>query len=252
MFTDPYSNCATAFHLTGLGLNSGDYLGARVVGSLGDLHPAAAAAAAAANSLASTDFHFSIDNSRLSTSRTGSIRASISRKRALSSSPYSDSFDISSMIRFSPNSLATIMNGSRASSGASGSYGHLSAGAMSPMHSTMTPHLQQLQAHLLRASAGLLHPLPPHQAAAANMLSIGHVHSFQSAVAAAAAYNAAAAANGAPSSIPGNNSPFHVPLNGHTPCTHVTNVNNNQNNVVNSTTKHMVSNRRLLVYLWRI
>lgn len=93
------------------------------------------------------------------------MRASISRKRALSSSPYSDSFDINTMIRFSPNSLATIVNGSRSSSAASGSYGHLSAGALSPalgMHAAtaaiaaMTPHL--LQAHLLRASAAsLLH-----------------------------------------------------------------------------------------------
>ncbi|XP_065370731.1 transcriptional activator cubitus interruptus [Calliphora vicina] len=236
-FYDPYSNCATAFHLTGLGLNSGDYLGARGVGSLGELHPAAAAAAAA-NSLASTDFHFSIDNARLSSSRTGSLRASISRKRALSSSPYSDSFDINSMIRFSPNSLATIMNGSRASSAASGSYGHLSAGAMSPMHSAMSPHIQQLQAHLLRASAGLLHPLPTHQAAAANMLSMGHVHTLQSAVAAAAAYNAATAANGAPSNVTTNNSPFHPPINGHTNV-HAANVNSNQNNMINSTTKQM-------------
>lgn len=128
-------------------------------GQLGDLH--------AASSLASTDFHFSIDGSRLNSPRTGgSIRASVSRKRALSSSPYSDSFDINSMIRFSPNSLATIVNGSRSSS-ASGSYGHLSAGTMSPtlggLHAAaaaaagMAPHIQQLQAHLLRAG-GLLHP----------------------------------------------------------------------------------------------
>lgn len=85
-----------------------------------------------------------------------------SRKRALSSSPYSDSFDINSMIRFSPNSLASIVNGSRSSS-ASGSYGHLSAGALSPalgVHPGV--HLQQLQAHLLRsAGAGLLPPPPP-------------------------------------------------------------------------------------------
>ena len=223
-------------------MNSSDYLGARGVGSLGDLH---SAAAAAANSLASTDFHFSIDNSRLSTSRTGSIRASIGRKRALSSSPYSDSFDISSMIRFSPNSLATIMNGSRASSAASGSYGHLSAGAMSPIHSAITPHLQQLQAHLLRASAGLLHPLPTHQAAAANILSMGHVHTLQSAV--AAAYNVAAAANGASGNISGNNPSFHGPLNSHTSSAHATNINNNHNNVVNSTTKQMVSKSCFLV-----
>ena len=46
------------------------------------------------------------------------------RKRALSASPYSDMLD---MIRFSPNSLVSYLNGSRSSS-ASGSYGHLSAG----------------------------------------------------------------------------------------------------------------------------
>ncbi|EDW36518.1 GL18388 [Drosophila persimilis] len=173
-YHDPYANCASAFHLAGLGLGSGDFLGTRGMGSIGELHHAAVAAAAAAGSLASTDFHFSIDgNGRLNSPRPagGSIRASVSRKRALSSSPYSDSFDINSMIRFSPNSLATIMNGSRASSAASGSYGHITAGAMSPMahaHTSITPRLQQIQAHLLRASAGLLHPMTPQQAAAAS------------------------------------------------------------------------------------
>ncbi|XP_022217464.2 transcriptional activator cubitus interruptus [Drosophila obscura] len=173
-YHDPYANCASAFHLAGLGLGSGDFLGTRGMGSLGELHHAAVAAAAAAGSLASTDFHFSIDgNGRLNSPRpaTGSIRASVSRKRALSSSPYSDSFDINSMIRFSPNSLATIMNGSRASSAASGSYGHIAASALSPMthaHTSIAPRLQQIQAHLLRASAGLLHPMTPQQAAAAS------------------------------------------------------------------------------------
>ncbi|KAH8403955.1 hypothetical protein KR215_006910, partial [Drosophila sulfurigaster] len=176
-YHDPYANCSPAFHLAGLGLGSGDYLGSRGgMGSLSDLHHAAvaAAAAAAAGSLASTDFHFSVDGSRPPGG--GSIRASVSRKRALSSSPYSDSFDISSMIRFSPNSLATLMNGSRASSAASGgSYGHLSAGTISPM-THMSPHLQQLQAHLLRASAGLLQPaITPQQAAAAASYSMSHV-----------------------------------------------------------------------------
>ncbi|XP_059609669.1 transcriptional activator cubitus interruptus [Phlebotomus argentipes] len=128
------------------GLNlSGDFLAGRA--PLSDLH--------VANSLASADFHFSIDGSRLSTPRPGSLRTSVSRKRPLSSSPYSDTFDINSMIRFSPNSLAaTLVGGSRASS-AAGSYGHLSAGTLSPalgMH--MTPHLQQLQAHLLRNASG--------------------------------------------------------------------------------------------------
>lgn len=136
--------------------------------SLSDLR---GSGAGVGNSLASTDFHFSLDGGsgpRLSASRDSAaansmMRASISRKRALSSSPYSDSFDINTMIRFSPNSLATIVNGSRSSSAASGSYGHLSAGTLSPalgMHAATAaiaamPHL--LQAHLLRASASLLH-----------------------------------------------------------------------------------------------
>ncbi|XP_055952221.1 zinc finger protein GLI4-like isoform X3 [Argiope bruennichi] len=54
------------------------------------------------------------------------------RKRALSNSPYlPDTLDLAAVIRFSPNSLASYMNGSRSSS-ASGSYGHLSAGTLSP------------------------------------------------------------------------------------------------------------------------
>ncbi|VEN35432.1 unnamed protein product, partial [Callosobruchus maculatus] len=112
---------STTNSIHGLGL-SPEYLSAR---GLTELHPS--------STLASTEFPFSIDGSRLNSPRPGgggggggaaSIRAS--RKRALSSSPYSDSFDINSMIRFSPNSLASIVNGSRSSS-ASGSYGHLSA-----------------------------------------------------------------------------------------------------------------------------
>lgn len=42
---------------------------------------------------------------------------------------------------------------------------------MAHAHTTMAPHLQQLQAHLLRASAGLLHPM---QAAAAASYSMSH------------------------------------------------------------------------------
>lgn len=91
-------------------------------------------------------------------SRLTSPRPRQSRKRALSSSPYSDSFDINSMIRFSPNSLVSLVNGSRSSS-ASGSYGHLSAGALSPAlggihpHGVVSPHhLQSIHAHLLRGS----------------------------------------------------------------------------------------------------
>ncbi|KAK3920248.1 Transcriptional activator cubitus interruptus [Frankliniella fusca] len=133
------------YHLPWLGLPP-DYLGS--------LQPPP-------STLASTEFPFSIDGSRLASPRPGSLRQS--RKRALSSSPYSDSFDINSMIRFSPNSLVSIAHGSRSSS-ASGSYGHLSAGAISPalsMHPGMAPHLQQLQEHLLRASSGRYQPLLP-------------------------------------------------------------------------------------------
>ncbi|XP_020809837.1 transcriptional activator cubitus interruptus [Drosophila serrata] len=166
-FHDPYVNCAaSAFHLAGLGIGSGDFLATCGMGSLGDLHHAAVAAAAAAGSLASTDFPFSIDNgNNRRPPPGGSIRTSISRKRALSSSPYSDSFDINSMIRFSPNSLATLMNGSRGSSAASGSYGHIPM--THPAHATLAPRLQQIQAHLLRASAGLLNPMASAEQAAA-------------------------------------------------------------------------------------
>ena len=72
-------------------------------------------------------------------SRLASPRPAIrqSRKRALSSSPYSDSLDLGSMIRFSPNSLVSIMNGSRSSS-TSGSYGHLSAGNGTKSNTSLT------------------------------------------------------------------------------------------------------------------
>uniref|UniRef100_A0A8W7PQR4 C2H2-type domain-containing protein n=1 Tax=Anopheles coluzzii TaxID=1518534 RepID=A0A8W7PQR4_ANOCL len=156
-----YSLQHASASLHGLGLTS-EYINAR--NAIADLHPA--------NSLASADFHFSIDAaSRLNSPRPGSIRASVSRKRALSSSPYSDSFDISSMIRYSPNSLASLVNASRSSS-TSGSYGHLSASALSPalgMHNAMPPHLQ----HLLRSS-GFLHSLPGHHTPAASMFSLSH------------------------------------------------------------------------------
>ncbi|XP_058810901.1 transcriptional activator cubitus interruptus-like isoform X2 [Phymastichus coffea] len=116
-------------------------------------------AAGPGSTIASSEFPFSLDGSRLGSPRASAIRAS--RKRALSSSPYSDRFDLDSMIRFSPNSLASVINGSRSSS-ASGSYGHLSA-AMSPalgIHPGMAPNLQQLHAHLLR-SVMMPHHAPP-------------------------------------------------------------------------------------------
>lgn len=71
------------------------------------------------------------------------------------------------------------MNGSRGSSAASGSYGHISAGTINPMahaHSALGPRLQQIQAHFLRASAGLLNPMTSQQCTAAGF-SMGHVAS---------------------------------------------------------------------------
>lgn len=175
------------WHCHQLGL-SAEYLNGRGP-SLSDL-------GAVNSSLASADFHFSLDgsNGRLGNSReaaaSGMLRASVNRKRALSSSPYSDSFDINTMIRFSPNSLATMVNGSRSSSAASGSFGHLSAGlgmhaaaAAASMAASITPHI--LSAHLFRAS-GLLHSsfqpghYPHHHTSpTSSMFSLGH-HPLQS------------------------------------------------------------------------
>ncbi|GIZ03519.1 transcriptional activator GLI3 [Caerostris extrusa] len=98
------------------------------------------------------------------------------RKRALSSSPYSD-FDINSMIRFSPSSLVSFMNGSRSSS-ASGSYGHLSAGSLSPAMGVsppaVLPHFHQLH-HLMRQ--GLTSPflLPPPSSLGQQPIFPGHM-----------------------------------------------------------------------------
>ncbi|XP_077562638.1 transcriptional activator cubitus interruptus isoform X2 [Haemaphysalis longicornis] len=96
-----------------------------------------------ASAAVTPDIAFSAEGSRLASPRAGAR----GRKRALSSSPYSETFDIGSMIRLSPNSLVSFMNGSRSSS-ASGSYGHLSAGTLSPAMNMGAPsvasHLQQL------------------------------------------------------------------------------------------------------------
>lgn len=112
-------------------LNSSDYFAQQTApGSITSTALAAAAAAA--------DFHHLQTSNSLLCSR-----ANISRKRALSSSPYSDSFDINAMIRFSPTALlpaaaAAFISESRGSSigpngGCTGSYGHLSAGTISPV-----------------------------------------------------------------------------------------------------------------------
>ncbi|XP_073828037.1 transcriptional activator cubitus interruptus isoform X2 [Musca autumnalis] len=151
------------FHIAGLSMNSSDYLRSCNMGSVRELHPAIAVNLSAANN----GYNFGLKNKSIN-----SHSFIASRKRALSSSPYSDAFDINSMIRFSPNSLAAAMGGACPGPNMPNAcYGHLSASNFSPIHSAMAPHLQQLQAHLLRVSAGLLHPLSSaHQVPPPNML----------------------------------------------------------------------------------
>lgn len=109
-------------------------------------------------------------SSRPNSNSSGGIVRGQGRKRAFSNSPYSDSLDFS-MLRFSSNSLASLMSCSRSSSASSGSFGHLPSSpvgvgnGLSPnvsLHHGMTPHgLQQLQADLFRSGApSLLPPLP--------------------------------------------------------------------------------------------
>ena len=89
--------------------------------------------------------------------------------------------DLSTLIRYSPTALHLLGGGSPTSSG---SYGHLSPGAISPalVHSA---HLQQLQAHLIR-SASTSPFLSPQNSLQASLL--------HSSAAAAAAVSAAQAA----------------------------------------------------------
>ncbi|XP_069838534.1 zinc finger protein GLI2 [Dendropsophus ebraccatus] len=113
------------------------------------------------------DYLTPMDVSRFSSPR---VTPRLSRKRALSISPLSDaSIDLQTMIRTSPNSLVAYINNSRSSSAASGSYGHLSAGAISPAFSFPHPinpmAYQQLlnQQRSLNSTFGhspLIHPSP--------------------------------------------------------------------------------------------
>uniref|UniRef100_A0A8C5WE54 C2H2-type domain-containing protein n=1 Tax=Leptobrachium leishanense TaxID=445787 RepID=A0A8C5WE54_9ANUR len=113
------------------------------------------------------DYLAPMDVSRFSSPR---LTPRLCRKRALSISPLSDaSIDLQTMIRTSPNSLVAYINNSRSSSAASGSYGHLSAGAISPAFSFPHPlnpvTYQQLlsQQRSLSSSFGhapLIHPSP--------------------------------------------------------------------------------------------
>ncbi|XP_006902084.1 PREDICTED: transcriptional activator GLI3-like [Elephantulus edwardii] len=133
-----------------------------------DIIPSAATTGAGAIHM---EYLHAMDSSRFPSPR---LSARPSRKRTLSLSPLSDhSFDLQTMIRTSPNSLVTILNNSRSSSSASGSYGHLSASAISPALSFTYPsapvslhmHQQILSRQQTLSSAfghspPLIHPAP--------------------------------------------------------------------------------------------
>ncbi|XP_058157142.1 LOW QUALITY PROTEIN: zinc finger protein GLI2 [Dasypus novemcinctus] len=99
------------------------------------------------------DYLNPVDVSRFSSPR---VTPRLSRKRALSISPLSDaSLDLQRMIRTSPNSLVAYINNSRSSSAASGSYGHLSAGALSPAFAFPHPINPVAYQQLLSQQRGL-------------------------------------------------------------------------------------------------
>ncbi|XP_074801407.1 transcriptional activator GLI3 isoform X2 [Natator depressus] len=134
-----------------------------------DIIPSAATAGAGALHM---EYLHAMDSARFPSPR---LSTRPSRKRTLSISPLSDhSFDLQTMIRTSPNSLVTILNNSRSSSSASGSYGHLSASAISPALSFTYPptpvSLQQMHQQIISRqqtlgsafghSPPLIHPAP--------------------------------------------------------------------------------------------
>uniref|UniRef100_A0A8D0E166 GLI family zinc finger 3 n=1 Tax=Salvator merianae TaxID=96440 RepID=A0A8D0E166_SALMN len=134
-----------------------------------DIIPSAATAGAGALHM---EYLHAMDSTRFPSPR---LPTRTSRKRTLSLSPLSDhSFDLQTMIRTSPNSLVTILNNSRSSSSASGSYGHLSASALSPALSFTYPptpvSLQQMHQQIISRqqslgsafghSPPLIHPAP--------------------------------------------------------------------------------------------
>ncbi|XP_076014427.1 transcriptional activator GLI3 [Genypterus blacodes] len=138
-----------------------------------DLLPSVASTAGATSASAlHMEYLQAMENSRFPSPR---LPSRPSRKRPLPISPLSEhSFDLQTMIRTSPNSLVTMLNNSRSSSSTSGSYGHLSAGAISPALSFAYPptpvalHMhQQLmgrQPGLVGSAFGhsppLIHPTP--------------------------------------------------------------------------------------------
>ncbi|KAI1902093.1 hypothetical protein AGOR_G00041160 [Albula goreensis] len=137
-----------------------------------DLIPSVASTAGAASSALHMECLHAMEGSHFTGAR---ISSRPSRKRPLSLSPLSDhSFNLQSMIRTSPKSLVGILNSSRSSSSTSGSYGHLSAGAISPALSFAFPpspvalhmHQQRIgrQPGIVGSAFGhsppLIHPTP--------------------------------------------------------------------------------------------
>lgn len=102
-------------------------------------HPSSLGVPYGLNNFSSND----INMERLKTDRSNGLSpssslrtdpvASFNRKRALSSSPYPDLLDVSSMIRYSPSSLYGSKN-----SNASGSFGHLGATALNATSTSAT------------------------------------------------------------------------------------------------------------------
>uniref|UniRef100_A0A8C1L1C5 C2H2-type domain-containing protein n=1 Tax=Cyprinus carpio TaxID=7962 RepID=A0A8C1L1C5_CYPCA len=123
-----------------------------------DIIPSVASATGPTSSALHMEYLQAMETSRFPSPR---LTNRPSRKRHLPSSPsLSDpSFDLQAMIRTSPNSLVTILNNSRSSSSTSGSYGHLSAGTISPALSFAyppTPVALQMHQHLINRQPGIV------------------------------------------------------------------------------------------------
>ncbi|XP_051538253.1 transcriptional activator GLI3-like [Myxocyprinus asiaticus] len=137
-----------------------------------DIIPSVASTTGSASNALHMEYLQAMEGSRFPSPR---LAARPSRKRPLPCSPLSDpNFDLQAMIRTSPNSLVTILNNSRSSSSPCGSYGHLSAGTISPALSFAyppTPVALQMHQQLISRQPGivgsafghsppLIHPAP--------------------------------------------------------------------------------------------
>ncbi|XP_051970548.1 transcriptional activator GLI3-like [Xyrauchen texanus] len=137
-----------------------------------DIIPSVASTTGPASNALHMEYLQAMEGSRFPSPR---LAARPSRKRPLPNSPLPDpNFDLQAMIRNSPNSLVTILNNSRSSSSTGGSYGHLSAGTISPALSFAyppTPVALQMHQQLISRQPGivgsafghsppLIHPAP--------------------------------------------------------------------------------------------